>query len=394
MRRPYRYPFPEALLGQYENITVTGTITTNLFVATGASSIAALTMSGNLTLTSGGTIGSSANGDIRLLPSGTGITKVGDSYSSQHISAVNDNFFVSGQLECKGSSFLTGAVRMYTSCQLNSLVELSFGGSNESRLYWNTSQSTSPSLFFALGNSSKTLILSIVNNRSINHLHGDQANPILFVHSARAPNSYPNEWIGISHNASNARYTRGTGIHQFDAAIRFSGSLYYDNQHTEVFSLDPAAAGATFVAPDANTLGGFQLDADTEFLYFSGYVRSNWDAATDLEVLCTFEVNVNNGAGGGGDTVDLSLSCWYKGDAETANKTQVIEVAEVVGQSAQYKQFTTTFTINHDLVDHVVQVGDKLSFRLHLETDTSEVDDIIINTCYPRYKTGKIGYEV
>jgi len=45
--------------------------------------------------------------------------------------------------------------------------------------------------------------------------------------------------------------------------------------------------------------------------------------------------------------------------------------------------------IDWDAVDNIVEVGDKMSFILNLETDTSECDDIIINTIMFRYKTPK-----
>jgi len=100
-----------------------------------------------------------------------------------------------------------------------------------------------------------------------------------------------------------------------------------------------------------------------------------------------FEVNVDNTAGADTDTVDLALLTYYKGDGETSNKTQTVEVATTVGQSARYKQFTATFTIDWDLTDNVVQVGDIFAFRLNLETDTSEVDNVIINFVRFYYQT-------
>jgi len=85
--------------------------------------------------------------------------------------------------------------------------------------------------------------------------------------------------------------------------------------------------------------------------------------------------------------------CYYKGNGETSTKTQTIEVATVVGTTAQYNQFEAEFVIDHDLVDHVVEAGDKFAFILNIETDTSEVDDIIINAGSFHYNTTHIGIE-
>ncbi len=179
-----------------------------------------------------------------------------------------------------------------------------------------------------------------------------------------------------------------------DGEIQFVDSVYWENRHFDVFGLSPGASGAQWTAPDANTLGGYQLDAATEYLYVDGDVCSDYDGESDLEVKVSFEVNVDNSGGNVGDTVDLKLVCYYKGSGDAANKTQTLEEAVVVGQSPQYKQFVATFTIDWDAADNVVEAGDKLNMVLNLETDTSEVDNIIINHIHLRYKKKKVGCEV
>ncbi len=169
-------------------------------------------------------------------------------------------------------------------------------------------------------------------------------------------------------------------------------SRYWHEYLISAFSTDPGVTGATLTPPSANTLGGYQLDADTELLYFNSHVEDDWDGATDIIVEVFFEINA--AGGGGGDTVDLKLICYYKGDAETANKTQTLEEATIVGTAAQFTQFKATFTIDHDLGGNVVDVNDTFGFILNLETDTSEVDDIIINLIEVKYKTTKPQLEV
>ena len=180
----------------------------------------------------------------------------------------------------------------------------------------------------------------------------------------------------------------------FSTPIRGTTSLWWYAKCLEAVRVAPGASGATFTPPNANTLGGYQFDVITEYLYFGCHIHTCWGATSDLEVIVTFEVNVDNTAGNVADTVDLSLLCYYKGDAETVNKTQTVEVATTVGQSPQFKQFVATFTIDYDLVVNVVQIGDVLTFRLNLETDTSEVDDVIINHFIIRYKTAHMNPEV
>ena len=177
-------------------------------------------------------------------------------------------------------------------------------------------------------------------------------------------------------------------------AYRAINSVWWRCRWLDAFAVSPGGSGATWTAPDSNTLGGYQLDAATEYLYFDARICDDWDGSSDIIVMVTFEVNVDNTGGDPADTVDLSLLCYYKGDAETANKTQTVEVAKTVGQSPQYKQFTTEFTVDYDAVSNVVDSDDIISFRLNLETDTSEVDNVIINFIGIRYRTAKVSMEI
>jgi len=169
-------------------------------------------------------------------------------------------------------------------------------------------------------------------------------------------------------------------------------SLYYNAQLLSAFSASPGASGALLVESDANTLGGYQLNVVSETLYFHIHVASDWDAATDLMVDVTFELNAAGSVGT--DTVDLRLVCYYKGDGEASNKTQILEEAVVVGAAAQYTRFSATFIIDWDDVGNVVELHDCMSFQLNLETDTSEVDDVIISHFMSMYETKKPAIEV
>jgi len=168
-------------------------------------------------------------------------------------------------------------------------------------------------------------------------------------------------------------------------------SLYYHEYIISAFSTSTGASGATLTAPTANTLGGYQLDVNTEQLYFSMHVENDWDGATDITVEVYWEVNEAEAADG---TVDLQLICYYKGDHEATNKTQTQEEAHTItGNKAQYTQHKTTFTINWDESENVVEIEDVIGFILNLETDTSECDDVIINHMVSKYQTIKPALE-
>ncbi len=175
--------------------------------------------------------------------------------------------------------------------------------------------------------------------------------------------------------------------------ITAATSVWHHEHDLFATSLNPGASGATRTAPDSNTIGGWQLNAAGETLYFEAHMEVEWDASSDLIVNAWWEVNVDNTGGAGGDTVDLKLVVRYKGEGDTAIKTQTVEVATTVGASARYKQFKTTFAIDYDAASNVIDSLDLLSFAINLETDTSEVDDIILNLMELRYATTKPSLE-
>jgi hypothetical protein len=74
------------------------------------------------------------------------------------------------------------------------------------------------------------------------------------------------------------------------------------------------------------------------------------------------------------------------GVGDTAVKTQTIEVATTT-TGTQYKMYKATFTIPYNTVGAVVDAGDSLCFNLNLETDTSEIDNVLIVDASFYYQT-------
>ncbi len=182
------------------------------------------------------------------------------------------------------------------------------------------------------------------------------------------------------------------GISQFNGDVDMfqadgTTSLYWHEYNISAFSTSTGASGATLTAPSANTLGGYQLDINTEQLYYTSHIEADWDGTTDILLDVWWEVNEAAAADG---TVDLQAIFYYKGSHEFTNKTQTLEVAETItGNKTQFTQHKTTFIINFDEGGNVVDALDIISFILNLETDTSECDDIIINYAELKYQTTK-----
>lgn len=304
---------------------------------------------------------------------------------------------------------------------------------------------------FVSAEGGRQLVIGDYANRANDHDHATQTNPTLFIHSATDPDTANTEWGSLSYigtGAGNGYFNIangvgnivlapisnvGIGTTDFDGTpsvgklivkgstndgstnifvgrdsdeanvftmdtngattiydhIRSATTIYRRYYHLPIGAFDPGASGATFAAPSANILGGYQLDAAGEVLYFDADVYSDWDGASDLTVEIYWCLNA---AGSASDTVDLNLVAYYKAVTDTATKTQTVEVPTIT-DGVQYTMYKTTFTINYDEVDNVVEAGDKIRFVLNLETDTSEIDNIIINAGSFYYNSTHVGIE-
>lgn len=171
--------------------------------------------------------------------------------------------------------------------------------------------------------------------------------------------------------------------------IRASTSLYRRYYHLSINAIAPGASGATWTEATANNLAGWQLNAAGELVNFDTDVHADWDGASDFTVDVYFQLlsaGVNN------DTVDLKLVVYYMASGDSVVKTQTLADVVVTTDGTQYKMYKATFTVPWDAVADI-EVGDRLSFVMNLETDTSEIDNILVVNGSIAYNTSHVGIE-
>lgn len=173
--------------------------------------------------------------------------------------------------------------------------------------------------------------------------------------------------------------------------IRGETSLYISRHRFPIESSDPGASGATWTDMTSDNLPGYSLDNSGEILEFAAPVLNDWDEASDLTV--NFNFQVDDATTSNGDTADLALTVYYMGNGDSTLKTQTIAENAVTTNGTQWRLYQTSFTIDYDYTDNVVEIGDKIGFELHMETDTSEVDSILIIGGALTYNTKHIGLE-
>lgn len=189
------------------------------------------------------------------------------------------------------------------------------------------------------------------------------------------------------------RFDTDNEVNLVGKVVRGTTNLYRRYYHLNPGSFDPGASGAVWVDASANGPGGWELDADTDHLHGNVDVHADWNGASDLIVEVYFQIV---GASVLNDTVDIRIQFFYMGVGEVAAKSQTVEVATNVGDGgakAALTMFEAEFIIDWDDAGNVVEVGDQIGFLLNLETDTSEVDDIIVNNMTFFYETTHLGIE-
>lgn len=169
-----------------------------------------------------------------------------------------------------------------------------------------------------------------------------------------------------------------------DGTITASSAPWYRCTYIPATAISKGASDATWAAPDGSTLGGWQLDGATEYLYFRAKVCGDWDGASDLRLVCFVEKDCAGGSAN--DTIDLKVVSYYKKYDSADTNTQTAETPVTVDDDARYTQYRALFTIDWDKADNVVEEGDVFSFVMNLETDTSECDDVIVTHCQWSYQ--------
>ncbi len=156
---------------------------------------------------------------------------------------------------------------------------------------------------------------------------------------------------------------------------------YWHEYSVGAISLSPGGSGATQIAPNASSLGGYRLDAINELLYFNSHIDHDWDGISDGLFEIFFEVNMDNTGGLPTDTVRFQLEVWHKIEGELVNTVYSLDGVTVVGQSDQHELFEQEIAIGN------LRERDVLAFRLNLNTIIGEVDNVIVNYVEFKYPT-------
>lgn len=160
-----------------------------------------------------------------------------------------------------------------------------------------------------------------------------------------------------------------------------TGGGYWHEHLIDAIDASPGSSGATLIAPNASSIGGYQFNAIGEYLFFDGHVEADWDGIGDGVLHIVFEVNDDNSGGLDTDTVKIQVECWHKSEGDRATTVYSLEGNTVVGKAQQHDMFEQDVVIGNLHTDEVI------AFRLNLNTILSDVTDIIVNQIEFKYPT-------
>jgi len=142
----------------------------------------------------------SGAGDVQIIP--TGITKIGDAGSTGHTLTANDDLHVSGKLEVDGVAFFDADT------QIDDDIDLLLGAGADAAIQYDTTQTTD-ALVIGTSSDSNALVVSEKGDMAFDFAHALETNPKLFIQSADT--SGTTQWLGLSHDQTNAVIDSGAG---------------------------------------------------------------------------------------------------------------------------------------------------------------------------------------
>lgn len=177
---------------------------------------------GDLELTGGGTIRTTANGDLILLPHGTGITKIGDAGACTLGTPTNDDACVTGRLQVLGASDLIGVVGVTGTLSTDNITitanrALATSATNYGGFYGRLSGQTVDCSAISTGTVPNYYLIIQSSDIGFDHGHAQQATPTEYGHSSRQSQV---EYWGKTHDTSGVVNITGHGPHTFTTAAQ------------------------------------------------------------------------------------------------------------------------------------------------------------------------------
>jgi len=176
-----------------------------------------------------------------------------------------------------------------------------------------------------------------------------------------------------------------------DSSIRRITGLgtggYWHEDAISAMVLSPGTSGATLTEANAQSLGGYMLDANNEYLYYAAHIEDDWDGLSDILVEIYFETNEDNAGGNVADTVDIDIYCYNKtpDDGDYIPNINQFNGSTTIGTVERYMLFTQDILIDAPTCN--ISPMEIIIVRLNFDTVESEINSIIVNYLEIKYQS-------
>ena len=215
-----------------------------------------VTLTNGVTFTGGGTIATTSNSNIDLVPDGTGITTIGGGAGSHLLNAPGD-LYVSGELEIDGTTYFD------TNVAVANNVGVFFGtiNNNSSCIIQNSVANPDVGVIGA-GSVSNVIMVTTTENRFESYGWTLQTNPTFVVHSAN-DDSVTDEWGSLAHDQTDFVIDSGTLTTKFTGGLKHNvttvNAATYDLLASDYFvhvTYTGTGAVTSLTLPTAQTVSG------------------------------------------------------------------------------------------------------------------------------------------
>jgi hypothetical protein len=159
-----------------------------------------------LILNSGGSITSTGNGDVSIVPNGTGVFMCGTG-SPGHLTPTSGEAYFQGIVEFDDVVHFDAGPIFYTNSLFKDNVEIQIGNIGDSRIDWSTAQ-TKHGVIWGLGDTSKYVILCDSADRNTDWGAPDYTDPTFRIQSNDSSDT--SEFISLAYNAISLEAHKGT----------------------------------------------------------------------------------------------------------------------------------------------------------------------------------------
>lgn len=191
--------------------------------------------------------GSVTNGNLSIIPNGSGHTIIGNAGTTSHTFNTNDDLLVSGRLEVNGVTYIDGG--MFIMGDSNLMLSSTAGFSSKG-----SGQQTDELMVFT-GDTDKYVLFTTYGLRLKDFDHAAQTNPTLFIHSATDPDTANTQWLSLTHDQTDAVIATGTGDIKLDGTVNITGNLEIDGVQVLTNRVIDARADDVANSGDATTDG-------------------------------------------------------------------------------------------------------------------------------------------